>query len=185
MFFFLYEKNPSESRIKETDKNLTELEENLLNTNKYYDYDDIEYRGIRDVRDLFDLSISEDYYKPIIVKGAFNNNYIQYERKGDKDKILTIHNLDMIGPYLVAMINDHKNHSEWKIQLSAEINFISSKSESDETRIMHTKSNNKEVMIGTDSNEVIEKTFKSHLQRYQENLEEKMSGSVFVFDDAK
>ena len=38
------------------------------------------------------------------------------------------------------MINNHKNQSEWKIQLSAEINFISSKPDSDETRIMHTKS---------------------------------------------
>ena len=50
----------SESKIKEIKKNLTELEENLSKTKKYYDYDDIEYRGIRDVRDLFDLSISED-----------------------------------------------------------------------------------------------------------------------------
>ena len=45
------EKNLSKSRIKEIEKNLTELEENLLKTNKYYDYDDIEYRGMIDVRD--------------------------------------------------------------------------------------------------------------------------------------
>ena len=43
---------------------------------KYYDYDDIDYKGIRDVRDLFDLSTDEDYYKPIITNGAFKNNYI-------------------------------------------------------------------------------------------------------------
>ena len=80
------------------------------------------------------------------------------------------------------MINDHKNQSELKIQLSAEINFISSKRDSDETRIMHTKSNNKEIMIGSETNEVIEDLFKSLLQGYQENLEEKMKGSEFVFD---
>ena len=132
------EKKPSKSRIKEIERNLTELEENLLKTSKYYDYDDIEYRGIRDVRDLFDLSIGEDYYKPIIANSAFNNNNIQYESKGGKDKILTIsENLDMIRPYLMDMINDHQNQGEWKIQLSAEINFISSKPDSDETRIMH------------------------------------------------
>ena len=45
------EKNLSKSRIKEIERNLTELEENLLKTNKYYDYDDIEYRGMIDVRD--------------------------------------------------------------------------------------------------------------------------------------
>ena len=70
------EKNPSESKIKETERNLTELEENLSKTKKYYDYDDIDYRGIKNVRDLFDLSTDEDYYKPIIAKGAFDGSYI-------------------------------------------------------------------------------------------------------------
>ena len=46
----------------------------------------------------------------------------------------------MIRPYLVDMINDYKNKGEWIIQLSAEIYFTSSKPDSDETRIMHTKS---------------------------------------------
>ena len=93
---------------------------------------------------MFDLSINEDYFKPIIVKGAFNNNYIMYESRVYKDKILTVNEyLDMIRPYLVDMINDHKNKSEWKIQLTAVINFISSKSDSNETPIMHTKSNNR------------------------------------------
>ena len=45
----------------------------------YYVYDDIGYRGIRNVRGLFDLSIDEDYYKPIIAKSAFDCSYIQYE----------------------------------------------------------------------------------------------------------
>ena len=132
---------------------------------------------------MVDLSISEDYYKPIVVNSAFNNNYIQYENQGDKDKILTISEyLDMIRLDLVDMINIHKNQSKWKVQLSAEINFISSKPDSDETRIMHTKSNNTEIMIGSDTNEVTEELFKSLLQRYQENVEEKMRGSEFVFD---
>ena len=132
---------------------------------------------------MFDLSISEDCYKPIIVNSTFNNNYIQYESKGDKGKILTVSEyLDMIRPYLVNIINDHKTQSEWKIQLSVAIHFISSKPDSDETRIMHTKSNNMEIMIGSDTNEVIEELFESLLRKYQENLEEKMSGSKFVFD---
>ena len=74
----------------------------------------------------------------------------------------------MIRPYLMDMINDHKNKGEWKIQLTAVINFISSKPDSDETRIVHTKSNNIEIMIGIDINEVIEELFNSLLQRYQE-----------------
>ena len=79
------------------------------------------------------------------------------------------------------MINNYKNQGEWKIQLSAEIDFTSSKPDSDETRIMHTKSDNLEIMIGSDTNEVIEDLFKSLLQGYQENLEEKMKDSEFYF----
>ena len=75
------------------------MEENLFKPKKYYDYDDTEYKGIRDVKDLFHLSIDEDQYKPIITNVAFNNNYIQYESKGNKDKILTPSEyLDMIRP---------------------------------------------------------------------------------------
>ena len=117
---------------------------------------------------LFALSIGEDYYKSMIVNGAFNNNYKEYESRGDKDKILTVNKyLDMTRPYLVDMINEHKTQSEWKIQLTAAINFISSKPDSDETRIMHTKSNNIETITGSDTNQVIEKLFESLLQRYQ------------------
>ena len=87
--------------IKKTEKTLDELENFLSKTKKYYDYDDAEYTGIKDIERLFDLSIGEDYYKPIIVNGAFSNNYIQYESKGDKDKILTVNEyLDMTRPYL-------------------------------------------------------------------------------------
>ena len=102
-------KNRSESEIKEIEKNLTELEENLSKTKKYYDYDDSEYRGIRNVRDSFDLSIDEDYYEPILAKSVFDGNYIQYEIKGEKGKNLSIKRyLKMIKPYLSDLINNHK-----------------------------------------------------------------------------
>ena len=101
----------SKLKIKEIEKNILELEQNLSKTKKYYDYDDIEYRGIRNVRDLFDLSIDEVYYKPIIARGVFNSSYIQYESKGDKGKNLSIKEyLNMIKPYLSDIINDHKTH---------------------------------------------------------------------------
>ena len=59
------------------------------------------------------------------------------------------------------MINDYKSKGERKIQLTAEINFTSLKPDSDEKRIMHTKSDNMEIMIGSDTNEVIKELFKS------------------------
>ena len=58
------------------------------------------------------------------------------------------------------------------------INFISSK-DSNETRIMHTKSNNVEIMVGSETNEIIIESF---LQKYQEGLEESMRGCEFVYD---
>ena len=80
------------------------------------------------------------------------------------------------------MINDYKSKGEWKIQLTAEINFTSLKPDFDETCIMHTKSDNTEIRIGDDTNDVIKELFKSFLQRYQEGLQEKMRGSEFEFD---
>ena len=80
------------------------------------------------------------------------------------------------------MITDYKGKGEWKIQLTAEINFTSLKPDSNETRIMHTKSDNEEIMVGSDTNDIIQELFKSFLQRYQEGLQEKMKGSDFEFD---
>ena len=148
---------------------------------KHYHNDDFEFRGIKNIQNLFKLPIDEDYYKPTLVKSSYNNNYIQYESKGDK--ILTVKEyLGLIESYLAKMINNYKNKGEWKIQLTGEINFISLKPDSDETRIMHTKSDNMEIMIGSGTNEVIKELFKSFLQRYQEGLQEKMRGSDFEFD---
>ena len=80
------------------------------------------------------------------------------------------------------LINQYKKEGEWKIQLTAEINFISLKPGSDETRIMYTRSDNEEFMNGDDINEIIKELFKSFLQKYEENLQEKMKGSDFEFD---
>ena len=60
------------------------------------------------------------------------------------------------------------------------INFISSK-DSDEIRIMYTTNNNIEIMMGNETDEIIEELFKSLLQKYQEELQVKMRGKEFVF----
>ena len=62
-----------------------------------------------------------------------------------------------------------------------QINFISSR-DSDETRTMHTKSHNIEIMMGNETDKIIEKLSESLLQNYQKNLEESMRGSEFVPD---
>ena len=42
---------------------------------KYSDHDDLDYFGIRDIENLLDHINNDDYYKPILVKISFNNNY--------------------------------------------------------------------------------------------------------------
>ena len=66
--------------------------------------------------------------------------------------------------------------------MKAEINFISLRSGSDETRVMYKKRDNEEFRNGDDTDEVIKLLFKSFLQRFEENLQEKMRGSDFEFD---
>ena len=63
----------------------------------------------------------------------------------------------------------------------AEINFISLKPGSDETRIMYTRSDTEEFMNGSDTDEAIKLLFESFLQKCEENLQEKMRGSDFEF----
>ena len=111
---------------------------------------------------MFQLSIDKDYYKPILVKSGYNGNYVQYESKGDK--ILTLKEyLALIEKYLRKLINYSKNKGEWKVQLIAEISFISLNTGSDETRIMHTRSNNEEFMNGSETDETIKWLFESFL----------------------
>ena len=62
------------------------------------------------------------------------------------------------------MIDNHKAHSEWKIQLVMKINFISSLG-TDEFREMHTESDNIEIMNGTETGDAINELFKSFLRR--------------------
>ena len=53
---------------------------------------------------------------------------------------------------------------------------------SGETRTMHTKSRNIEIMMGSETNDIIEELRESLLQNHQEGSEESMRGSRFVRD---
>ena len=67
---------------------------------KYHDHDDLDYHGIRDIENLVDNVDDNDYYKPILVKRSFKENYQYYESRGDKDKKLSVTQyLNMIKPY--------------------------------------------------------------------------------------
>ena len=76
------------------------------------------YKGIREIKDLFD-EIDEDYYKPIKTNNsAFNDNYCEYDSKENKYNSLSPKEyLDMIRPYLHDMINDHKAPMNFRVNL--------------------------------------------------------------------
>ena len=67
---------------KEIEKYLLALKKCLSKLKKYYDNDKDKYKETRSIRNLLDLPIDEDHYKPIITNSAFNSNYIQYESMG-------------------------------------------------------------------------------------------------------
>ena len=105
-----------------------------------------------------------------------------YESRGDKDNMLAIYEyFDKIKPYLKDMIDDYKSKGEWKIQLSMQIIFVSF-TDANETREMHTKSDNITIMSGIETEDVINELFNTFCKRYQEGLETKMRGSSFTFD---
>ena len=47
---------------------------------------------------------------------------------------------------------------------------------------MHTKSDNIEIIMGSETNDIIEELLESLLQKYQERLEKSVRGSVFIPD---
>ena len=50
------------------------------------------------------------------------------------------------------------------------------------TQLMHTKSDNVEIMNGTDTSDAINNLINSFIKRYQEGLETKMKGNNYTFE---
>ena len=79
------------------------------------------------------------------------------------------------------MIDDHKAKGEWKIQLTMRIIFVSF-TDANETREIHTESDNTTIMSGIETDDAINELFNSFRRRYQEGLETKIKGSSFTFE---
>ena len=87
----------------------------------------------------------------------------------------------MIRPYLRDMINNHKTlligslgkifdnnlHGEWKIQLTMQINFVSSL-DPGEIRTIDSKSKIIEILMGRETDDTINELFESLLNDEQE-----------------
>ena len=78
------------------------------------------------------------------------------------------------------MIDNHKVRGGWKIQLTMRIIFISF-TDANETCVMHTKSDNIEIMSGIETSDAINELLSSFFKRHQEGLKTKMKRSSFIF----
>ena len=90
----------------------------------------------------------------------------------------------MIKPYLKDLINDHipvmelgkeEDNSdtvrgEWKVQLVMQNNCISTK-DFEETRTIYSASKSVEVLMGSHTDDVIDRLFDTTLQKFQQAIE--------------
>ena len=105
-----------------------------------------------------------------------SNSYIEYKNNGDINKTLSVEEYcNKIRPYLKGIINNHEKFDTWKIQLTN--NFVTSK-DNVKKHVMHSKSDNIEIMISDGADEVIKEIFDSLKNRYQNKV---VSLSLIIF----
>ena len=156
-------------------ENIRDLFNNKLDKNINNNTNDDFIENIRNLFSILD-------YEPLLIKTGFHNNYLEYMSNGNNSLSFNEY-LELIKPYLYDLINVYKAKGEWKLQLSAEISFVfSQKPDSNEIRIMYARSTPEEIIIGSETEEVAENLIMQFLQKYQDNLQNKMKGSDFIFN---
>ena len=151
----------------------------MIKEYKKINYGDKDYYGLKDIDHLYnDLS---EYYRPILAKQAFNNNYEFYTIRGDKNKELSLKEyIDMITPYLYEIINKKKSANQ-KTQLDICINF-SNLTDKEKNHTSYIKSKNIEILPGDDTNEIIKELTTSLFENYQDQLLILRNSSNYIFD---
>ena len=113
------------------------------------------------------------------------NNYKYYESRETKDKKLSVKQyLYKIVPYLSDLINNNKAKSEskeWKIQITMQANFISSK-DTGEICTIYVQSDSKGIRLGNEKDDIIKELLEYFLNNYQEEEILLRKGSDFVFE---
>ena len=123
-----------------------------------------------------------EYHKPILAKSSFEGNCVKYTSSGDFTSSIGAY-FEKINFYLSSSIYYYMLKGEWKIQVSMQVSFISPINE--ETDIIHSKSDNVEIMGGRSTNDILNMLIETFKQRYQEGLETRMQDSNYVFNQIK
>ena len=91
----------------------------------------------------------------------------------------------MIKPYVSDLVNENKaietSSNEWKIQINMGINFVPS-NDTGEIRTIFVLSDNEEIRLGNETDDVVKKLINSFLNNYQKEEIIFRNGSNFVFE---
>ena len=132
---------------------LTEISTNLKfkRKNMISDYRDDNYVNLQDIEYM--LGDLDDYYKPILVQGHFNNNYQRYNCRGDPTREMSIDtHMDKVIPFIRILINEKKT-TEQKLQLDIGINLVHI---TDNKRIrFYTKSENIKCLPSSNTEDIL------------------------------
>ena len=190
------ELNESEKKINNTNRNTrirkTQKERLLIrpiNQNNdlvkkercmHVNYDDLQYRGISDLKDTFNYSSTDSYYDPELFASALEKNYDRHRINGNRNKELSlIDYLNVVRPNDNELITK-KKVNEGKAQL--DVSIIFSNYITNETAEKHVFSDNVIIRPTDNTNEITTELYNSLMNRYQETLENKLEGSSFVYD---
>ena len=80
--------------------------------------------------------------------------------------------------------DNDSDRAEWKIQLTLQNNCVSTKY-FENTRTIYTKSEPIEIIMGSDTNDVINRLFDTTLKRFQQAIKASIEGSKFTHESVR
>ena len=98
----------------------------LSKKEKYMDlnYDDLQYQGLSDLKNTFNIINIDNYYEPELIASAFDKHYERYRINGDKNKELSLMTyLDTVRQNVVELMTKN-NIGERKEQLVLSVFLI-------------------------------------------------------------
>ena len=162
---------------------LTEISTNLKfkRKNVISDYRDDHYANLQDIEYMFgDL---DEYYKPILAQGRFNDSYQRYNCRGDPTRQMpTDTYMDKVISFIRILIKEKKT-TEQKMQLDIGINLVHI---IDNKRIrFYTKSENIKCLPSSNTEDILNELLASLYEKFKEDLQLCRTSSGFVYESVE